>query len=89
MVNIEVGPAVKDSPLPNSQFDVVLVPLLGFDNKGNRLGFGGGWYDKFLSTQSSATTIGLAYDFQLVSELPIEPHDIRLSKVVTESRVYG
>lgn len=88
-MNIVVGPVARDSPLPASQFDVVLVPLLGFDDKCNRLGFGGGWYDKFLATQTGATMIGLAYDFQLVPELPTEQHDVRLSKVVTENRVYG
>lgn len=87
-VHVTRGSTLKDGPIPGGQFDVVLVPLLGFDSKRNRLGFGGGWYDKFLATQLNAVTIGLAYDFQLVGKIPVEPHDVKLALVVTESGVY-
>ncbi len=88
-VVITVVQPQRTSLFPSKQFDVILVPLLAFDGRCNRLGFGGGWYDRFLSTQVNALTIGLAYDFQHVDALPVESHDIPLAKVVTETRVYS
>lgn len=67
------------------QPDVVLVPGLLFDRSGHRLGYGAGFYDRFLVTVPSSTTIGLAYEWQVVHELPCEPHDVSLSLLVTES----
>jgi 5-formyltetrahydrofolate cyclo-ligase len=67
------------------QFDVVVVPLLGFDKNNHRLGFGGGFYDRFLATQPKAQKIGLGYQSGLVSSgLPHDKYDIPLDKVVTE-----
>ena len=63
--------------------DVWLVPGLAFTRNGKRLGYGGGWYDRLLAeAPKDALKIGIAYAFQLVDELPSEPHDILLSKVV-------
>jgi len=71
-----------------TQFDVVIVPMLGFDDTGHRLGHGKGWYDRFLAGQSGATTIGLCYEAGLVQTgLPHEPHDIALKYIVTERSV--
>ncbi len=59
-----------------------LVPGLAFTKKGGRLGYGGGWYDRLLASASKrAVKIGVAYAFQIVDELPTEPHDIRLTSV--------
>lgn len=59
-----------------------LVPGLAFTEGGGRLGYGGGWYDRLLARAAkSAPKIGVAYGFQLVDELPTEPHDIRLTSV--------
>lgn len=61
-----------------------LVPGLAFTKKGGRLGYGGGWYDRLLFKVSKRVPkIGIAYTFQLVDELPTEPHDIRLTSVVS------
>ena len=66
--------------------DVVLVPGLAFTPGGDRLGQGGGWYDRFLAgVRDDCTTIGVGFDVQLVDELPLEPHDVALDCVVTES----
>lgn len=61
-----------------------IVPGLAFTRGGARLGYGGGWYDRLLAsaTQSSAVALGVAYPFQLLDELPSEPHDIALADVV-------
>lgn len=59
-----------------------LVPGLAFTKDGGRLGYGGGWYDRLLGRAAKcAAKIGIAYTFQLVDELPSEPHDIRLTSV--------
>lgn len=62
-----------------------LVPGLAFARDGRRLGYGGGWYDRLLSAAApSARALGVAYPFQIVDDLPVEPHDIRLSGVVVQ-----
>ncbi len=65
--------------------DLVLVPGLAFDRKGNRLGRGKGYYDRFLKTLPSTTpSFGLAFDFQVMDCLPsIEEHDAPVSRVIT------
>ena len=74
----------KDQPVPDRQFDVILVPALGFDCDGNRLGLGGGWYDRFVAQQPRAQKIGVAYAWALVEEgIPVEPWDMKLDRVVT------
>ncbi len=74
----------RDAPLPDEQYDVVIVPILGYNQHRHRLGWGGGWYDRFLATQHTARTIGLAY---ATSEVLFadEPHDIALDCIATES----
>ena len=75
------------------ELDIVLMPLVAFDLKGNRLGMGGGYYDRsfsFLQRRKSAKRpklIGVAYDFQEVDSLPSDSWDVPLDAVVTESRL--
>ncbi|WP_085441155.1 5-formyltetrahydrofolate cyclo-ligase [Magnetofaba australis] len=76
-----------------TQFDVLFLPLLGFDAFGGRLGYGGGYYDRALShivrrDQGGPLVIGVAFERQRVERLPLEPHDIRLDGVVTESGIH-
>ena len=60
-----------------------LVPGLAFTRKGGRLGYGGGWYDRLLAEASKdAVKLGIAHAFQVADDLPSEPHDILLSKIV-------
>ena len=62
---------------------VWIVPGLAFSRSGARLGYGGGWYDRFLAKSSpSSTSLGVAYPFQIVDDLPLEPHDLPLGDVV-------
>ena len=72
------GPAVRPEDVR-----AWLVPGLAFTKDGGRLGYGGGWYDRLLCRAAmQSPKIGIAYGFQLVDELPTEPHDIRLTSVV-------
>jgi len=64
--------------------DAVVLVGLGFDRRGYRLGYGSGYFDRFLAERRLAT-IGLAYDRQLLEELPVEPHDVALDVIVTET----
>jgi 5-formyltetrahydrofolate cyclo-ligase len=75
----------KTETIPEQHFDLILVPCLAFDRENYRLGWGGGFYDRFLARQSKALKIGLCYQNGFVKEgLPHEPHDIQLDKVITE-----
>ncbi len=70
--------------LPVEEIELFIVPGIAFDSSGNRLGMGGGYFDRLLSRASStATFMGLAYDFQVVTHLPSEDHDIPVHAVVT------
>jgi len=64
--------------------DLLFVPLLAFDRRGYRLGYGGGYYDRTLSLLPEATAIGFGYAAQQVSAIPTEPHDVPLGKIATE-----
>lgn len=72
------------SPSPHA---VVLVPGLAFTTRGDRIGFGGGYYDRFLAFHPGPK-IGLAFDFQVLPACPHELHDVLLDYVVTESAIY-
>jgi 5-formyltetrahydrofolate cyclo-ligase len=69
--------------------EVVFVPLLGFSAQGARIGQGAGHYDRWLATHAPRAAIGLAWDCQLIEQLPTEPHDMPLTAVVTPTRLYG
>lgn len=64
-------------------FDLIIVPGVAFDRKGNRLGRGRGYYDRFLCQHLSVKRIGICFDFQLVDEIPTEPFDIRMDEVIS------
>lgn len=69
--------------------DVMFCPLLGFTGGGGRIGYGAGFYDRWLAAHRPALAIGLGWDCQRDDRIPIEPHDQRLDLVVTQTRVYG
>jgi 5-formyltetrahydrofolate cyclo-ligase len=69
--------------------DVLIMPLVAFTDNGDRIGQGGGFYDKWLAAHPDVIRIALAWDVQRVDDMPVEPHDMRVSAVVTPTRVYG
>ena len=71
--------------IPLNRLDFILVPGVGFDLHGRRLGRGKGFYDQWLANHHG-TTCGVAFDQQIIGEIPVEPHDIRLSCILTPTR---
>jgi len=85
---LRVGPygirePALERPVPLDNLDLVIVPGVAFDKKGNRLGRGKGYYDRFLKILSpKAHTIGLAFDFQILPSVPVQAHDVSVEKVL-------
>jgi 5-formyltetrahydrofolate cyclo-ligase len=76
------------APLPPAMIDLVVVPGLAFDPNGNRLGRGGGCYDRFLRRlRRRTTTVGLAFDVQIIDMVPADERDMSVDIVVTDRRV--
>ncbi len=73
-------------PVRAGVWDLTIVPLLAFDRRGYRLGYGKGYYDRLL-TEVSTPTIGLAFAVQEVERIPYEPHDVRMDWIVTDQEV--
>lgn len=69
--------------------EILFVPLVAFTDTGDRLGQGGGHYDRWLAIHPDTTAIGLAWDIQRVDHIPAEAHDRRLAAVITPTRIYG
>ena len=73
-----------DELTPVESIDMIVVPAVAYDRNGNRLGRGKGYYDRLLS-KSKAIKVGVGYDFQLVDEIEVEPHDIPVDIVINPS----
>jgi len=77
---------------PVTQLDIIFTPLVAFDETGNRIGMGGGYYDRTLvpwfEKQTGPYPIGLAHDCQLVKQLPIESWDVPLPEIMTPAKHY-
>ncbi len=77
--------AIEDYPV------MIIVPLVGFSMSGYRLGYGGGYYDRFIDAKNKSgkiITVGFGYTFQEVNDLPIESHDQKLNWILTEKYLY-
>ena len=73
---------ISDEPVADDNTALVLMPGMAFDRDGHRIGYGGGYYDKFLATEPDHPTLALCYDFQLVEKLPTEDFDIPVDAVL-------
>lgn len=82
----KVGIPEPTTPPFEGNIDVIIVPAVAFDKQGNRLGRGGGYYDRFLKKQTHATIIGVGYDFQLVDEVPVRKHDQKMHRIILPSQ---
>ena len=70
--------------------DLIFVPLVGFDNNLNRLGYGGGFYDRYFEKNSNLkkiVKIGLAFSFQKIKKLPVNKFDKKLDRIITEKKI--
>jgi 5-formyltetrahydrofolate cyclo-ligase len=97
---LDLAPGYKGIPEPvlslverqtrnPKSLEVILMPGAVFDRAGNRLGYGGGYYDRFLAQVApQAVRIGLAFSGQLVSKIPALPHDVPMDVLVTENEVF-
>ena len=79
-------------PLPSKIFypDTLLVPLVAYDNNLNRLGYGGGFYDRYIEKIDKikkVTKIGLAFSFQKIKSVPIDHYDKKLDFIITEKEI--
>jgi 5-formyltetrahydrofolate cyclo-ligase len=80
--------AVGEIPADVNDVDLVIIPGAGFDPAGNRIGYGGGYYDRLLAElRRGIPVIAPAYEEQIVGSIPAEPHDVRVSVIVTDRRV--
>ena len=73
---------IADAPIADDKTALVLMPGLAFDPQGHRMGYGGGFYDKFLAAEPNHPTLALCYDFQMLPHLETEDHDIPVDTVL-------
>jgi 5-formyltetrahydrofolate cyclo-ligase len=66
------------------QVEMIVVPGVAFDRKGNRMGRGRGFYDRLLKSTPNAYKVGVAFDFQMLDDIPMEPFDVPMDDVITE-----
>jgi 5-formyltetrahydrofolate cyclo-ligase len=86
------GPGIREpiaeNPVPIGMVDLVVVPALGFTQNGHRLGRGMGFYDRFLCQRTfSGVSCGLAFEEQIVPDMPAQEHDVPMSMLVTDRQV--
>ena len=75
-------PTSADKSLSSIKFDLIIVPMISYDDDFNRLGYGGGTYDRFLSSQKSSYKVGLAYKMLKQEAIPTEEHDVKMDLVL-------
>ena len=71
-----------------NDIDIALIPGIAFDARGMRVGFGKGYYDRFLE-QFKGIKIGICYDFQMLGFVPASEHDVEMDIIITEKRIYN
>lgn len=77
----------EESILEPDESTVIIVPGLVYDLRGYRIGYGGGYYDKYLSENKYMVSVGLAYDFQITQRVPNDENDVKLNLTITDRRV--
>jgi len=79
-------PCESSATVDRDGISLVIVPGIAFDLRGHRIGYGGGYYDRLLPALRLATSVGVAFDGQIVGEVPAQEHDARVQWVVTPTR---
>jgi 5-formyltetrahydrofolate cyclo-ligase len=82
---VEPKPHLKKATI--GSLDLVLVPGVAFAPDGHRIGYGKGFYDRLLK-KTKCPKIGIAYEFQIVDNIPCEPHDCTMDMIITEKKIY-
>lgn len=88
---LEIGAFHIEEPTGNDtvspdEIELVIVPAVAYNKKGNRLGRGRGFYDRLLAS-TKATKVGVGYEFQMVEKIPAEPHDVKMDMVITQKTI--
>lgn len=81
-------PQLEAEAIPDLQ-SIIIVPGVVFDQTLNRLGYGAGYFDRYLSIHTYNKAIALAFNFQVISNLPSEPWDIKMDALITQDQIYG
>lgn len=84
----KIAEPTRDCEAKPEDIDAVLVPGIAFDKSGNRMGFGAGYYDRFLHSYDGIK-IGICYDFQLFDKIPKDSHDITMNYIISEDKIYA
>ena len=82
-------PVGNEIPADPGELEAAVIPLIGFDSRGHRLGYGAGYYDRFLERVPDLVKIGAAFAAQEVDRVPSHHYDVRLDYVVTELGIMG
>ncbi|MDD2472387.1 MULTISPECIES: 5-formyltetrahydrofolate cyclo-ligase [unclassified Methanoculleus] len=81
-------PIGHELPARPGDIGVVVIPMLAFDARGNRLGYGAGYYDRFLCRCPHAQKIGIAFSCQQAQSIPVDENDVKMDYIVTEKGIY-
>lgn len=81
-------PIGSEIPASPKEVSVAVIPVLGFDMRGNRLGYGAGYYDRFLAQYPDITRIGLAFSRQEIPVIPCDENDVKMDLIITEKGIY-
>jgi 5-formyltetrahydrofolate cyclo-ligase len=80
-------PTGNEIPAEAGDVDTIILPMLGFDRSGGRLGYGAGYYDRFLAKNQKIKRIGIAFGCQEAEKLPVDENDIHMNYIVTEDGI--
>lgn len=82
-------PKLTNGKVEPSEIDLIIVPGAGFDLYGNRLGYGGGFYDRFfMLLKPSTPRVALSFECQVIEQVPVDKHDFKMTMLITENKVY-
>ena len=82
-------PKLTNGEVTPSEIDLIIVPGSGFDLQGNRLGYGGGFYDRvFMLLNPLTPRVALSFECQVIDQVPVDKHDVKMTMLITENEVY-